>query len=163
MVYALDAKGKETVLHSFNAGTADGCDPFGTPAIDATADLYGTTLNCGSANGYGTVWKVTQKKKESLLHSFGGGASDGSYPEAAVVLDPNGNLYGDTLEGGSSNLGTVFELTKAGILTLLHSFSYTKDGAHPIGGVILDANGDLYGTSVEGGSGSYGTVWMLAP
>jgi len=162
VVYKLDSTGVETVLHSF-AGGSDGCDPFGAVALDSSGNVFGTTMNCGSAEGFGTVWEATQDKKETVLHSFAGGTSDGSYAQAGLIMDASGNLYGNTLEGGDANLGTVFEATQSGAVTLLHSFSYTDDGANPTGTLLQDASGNLYGTSLEGGSGGYGTVWVLSP
>jgi uncharacterized repeat protein (TIGR03803 family) len=97
-----------------------------------------------------------------VLHNFAGGSSDGAIPIAGVIMDAKGNLYGNTEDGGSASLGTVYELNKKGILTVLHSFA-GSDGEAPFGGVIRDAKGDLYGTSSAGGTGGYGTVWKLTP
>jgi uncharacterized repeat protein (TIGR03803 family) len=165
-VYKLTKSGKLTVLHSFNGGTTDGCDIFGTPAMDRAGNLYGTANACGSA-GAGMVWKVTPKGAETVLHNFTGGSSDGSEPVAGVVLDAKGNLYGDTYQGGSFNLGTAYELSKTGALTILHTFD-GSEGSYLYAGVIRDASGTLYGTSLYGGSGEEcnngcGTVWKLVP
>lgn len=161
VVYELSKSGTLTVLHSFLAGTKDGCYPYGTPTMYKGV-LYGTTQGCGSS-GKGTVWKVTKKGKEKLLHSFLGGPTDGAGPYAGVILDATGNLYGDTLAGGSVGLGTVYELSKTGVLTLLQSFDgYT--GSSPYGGLIRDAAGNLYSTAFSGGSSGYaGVVWEVTP
>ena len=161
VVYKLSKSGTLTVLHSFAGGTTDGCSPLGTPAMDKKSNLYGTAEACGSYT-LGIVWKVSKKGTETLLHSFAGGSSDGEFPLSGVILDAKGNLYGDTEEGGSSSLGTVYELDKKGTLTLLHSFA-GSDGETPVGGVVRDAKGDLYGAAEAGGSDSYGTVWKLTP
>jgi len=114
------------------------------------------------------VWKVSQKGTEIVLHSFAGGASDGAYPFAGVILDLNGNLYGDTEEGDSSGEGTVYQLNKNGTLTVLHSFA-GSDGSYPVGGLVRDMNGNVYGTTSAGGSSrnclslGCGTVWKLIP
>ncbi len=166
VVYKLGKNGTLTVLHSFGNGT-DGFEPYGTPVMDKQGNLYGTTYRGGSS-GYGTVWKVSKKGKETLLHSFAGGTSDGAWPEAGVILDAKGNLYGITTAGGSGaacgeyGCGTVYKLGKNGRLTLLHSFT-GSDGDYPIGGLILDAKGNLYGTAYGGGNDGYGTVWELTP
>jgi uncharacterized repeat protein (TIGR03803 family) len=149
------------VLHSFLGGTNDGCTPYGTPVMDADGNLYGTTYKCGSANE-GVIWKLAKNGKETVLHNFTGGSSDGAYPYAGVIMDAKGNFYGDTAYGGSSNDGTVFELNNKGKLKVLHSFDGT-DGASPIGGLIQDSKGTLYGTAYAGSAGNYGTVWKLTP
>jgi len=163
VVYKLSKSGTLTVLHSFAGGTTDGCFPLGSPAMDKKGNLYGTTYDCGSSSYMGTVWKVSKKGTESVLHSFRGGAADGQSPYASVVLDAQGNLYGDTIEGGTLNLGTVYELSKTGTLTVLHSFDGST-GEYPYGGLIRDATGNLYSTGFAGGSSGYaGVVWEVTP
>jgi uncharacterized repeat protein (TIGR03803 family) len=165
-VYKLTKSGKLTVLHSFNGGTTDGCDIFGTPAMDKDGNLYGTANACGSS-GAGMVWKVAPKGTETVVHNFTGGSSDGSEPVAGVILDGKGNMYGDTYQGGSFNLGTVYKLNKKGAITILHTFDGSQ-GSYLYAGVIQDASGTLYGTSLYGGSGDEcnngcGTVWEFVP
>lgn len=164
VVYQLTTSGTLTLLWSFAGGTSDGCIPYGTPAVDKKGDLYGTTDSCGASN-YGIVWKVTKNGTETVLHSFAGGSSDGENPIAGVILDATGNLYGDTELGGTFGLGTVYELSEEGTLTLLHSFD-GSDGENPFDNLIMDAKGTLYGTCVEGGVGNggagNGTVWKIA-
>lgn len=166
VVYKLGKSGALTVLHSFPVSEEDGEEPMGTPVVDKQGNLYGTTSTGGP--DYGIVWKVSKKGKETVLHHFAGGPSDGAFPYSGVILDAKGNLYGVTTAGGSGTAcgqyacGTVYKLAKNGTLTLLHSFT-GSDGDYPIGGLILDANGNLYGTTVYGGSGGYGTVWKLTP
>jgi len=171
VVYKLSRNGTLTVLHSFAGGATDGCYPLGTPAMDKDGTLYGTTEVCGSSDD-GVVWKVSREGAETVLHSFAGGVPDGAWPYAGVSLDAKGNLYGDTEQGSSSNCGglgcgTVYKLSKSGTLTVLHSFA-GSDGSYLIGGLLRDANGDLYGTALEGGSSrncpvGCGTVWKLIP
>jgi uncharacterized repeat protein (TIGR03803 family) len=166
VVYKLSKNGKLKVLHSFAGGTSDGCDVFGTPVMDAVGNLYGTANACGSAH-VGIVWKVSQKGKETVLHNFAAGSSDGAEPIAGVIMDAKGNLYGDTYQGGSANLGTVYKLNKNGTLTLLHTFT-GSDGDYPYSGLVRDATENLYGTTLHGGRGQQcqngcGTVWKLKP
>jgi uncharacterized repeat protein (TIGR03803 family) len=162
VLYKLSKQGTLTVLHSFIGSTSDGCGPYGTVAMDNGGNFYGTTYGCGSSDD-GVAWKVSKKGHETILHSFAGGTSDGCYPEAGVVLDSKGNLYGDTVYCGASGQGTVWELSPQGALTLLHSFGFT-DGSYPYGEVLRTANGTLYGTTSYGGSyGYYGTVWKYKP
>jgi len=160
VVYKLTKKGI-TVLHSFAGGTTDGCGPHGTPALDTTGNLYGTTYGCGSSS-YGTVWKVSQKGAETILHSFAGYPTDGCGALGGVVLDSKGNLYGNTDSCGAKGYyGTVWKLGK-GTFSLLHSFA-DSDGASPWGDLLRDVKGGLYGTTVSGGSDYYGTVWKYVP
>ncbi len=159
VLFKLTAAGKVTVLHSFAGGSKDGCYPYGTPAVDKSGNFYGTADTCGSSD-YGIVWKVSSKGAETILHSFTGTKSDGGYPFAGVAMDTSGNLYGSTATGGASLSGTLYELSKAGKLTLLHSFSST-DGATPFGSILRNAKGALYGTTEGNGEGGYGAVWSF--
>ena len=89
------------------------------------------------------------------LYSFTGG-SDGGIPASSLLADSSGNLFGTTLQGGTNDSGTVFKLTPSGTLTVLHSFAGgSSDGAHPQSGLIADAAGNLYGTTLSGGE----TIW----
>jgi uncharacterized repeat protein (TIGR03803 family) len=97
-----------------------------------------------------------------VLYSFKGG-NDGADPNAAVIADAKGNFYGTTYGGGTSGLGTVFELAADGTETVLYSFKGGSDSANPFASLILDAKGNLYGTTYSGGSGNHGTVFKLAP
>jgi uncharacterized repeat protein (TIGR03803 family) len=165
-VYKLTAKGKLTLLHSF-AGTPDGVNPFAGLLMDAAGNLYGTTYYGGTNGGFGTVFKLTPKGKLTLLHSFAG-MPDGQNPYARLIRDSAGNLYGTTFYGGTSGYGAVFKLDTVGKLTILHSFSGSTDGAHPIAGLILDKAGSLYGTTSDGGDlncgfSGCGTVFKVTP
>jgi uncharacterized repeat protein (TIGR03803 family) len=160
-------KWTETVLHSFN-GT-DGRDPLGSLIFDAGGNLYGTTYLGGANTDNGTVFELTPGAgdtwTEKVLYSFCAvtGCLDGTYPGAGVILDSRGNLYGTTFEGGTGGyggFGTVFELSpRAGgkwTEKVLHSFNDTNnstDGSYPWDSLVLDAAGDLYGTTARGGAG----------
>jgi len=161
VVYRLSPHGRYKVLHTFVGGPSDGCNPEGTLVSDTAGNLYGTALECGSI-GWGIVWRLGPKGGYRVLHNFTAGATDGANPNAGVVMDTKGNLYGDTGTGGAYNSGTVFELNRQGF-TLLHSFNGTTDGQFAEGAVVLDALGNLYGTTVSGGSYTTGTVWELTP
>jgi uncharacterized repeat protein (TIGR03803 family) len=126
----VNKRGVETVLHTFVGGSTDGCYASGTLVLDGDNNLYGTTTNCGSDNA-GIVWKLGKDGIETALHSFAGGASDGSTPTAGVTRDANGDLFGGTDFGGTSNKGTVYKLNKEGLLTLLHGFD-GSDGNMPL-------------------------------
>jgi uncharacterized repeat protein (TIGR03803 family) len=133
---------------------------------DAVGNLYGTTQYGGTNGGYGTVFKLSAGKL-TLLHSFAG-MPDGQNPYARLIRDSAGNLYGTTFFGGASGYGTVFKLDTTGKLTILHSFNYSPDGAHPIAGLILDKAGNLYGTTSDGGDvncgfSGCGTLFKITP
>jgi uncharacterized repeat protein (TIGR03803 family) len=160
----LDGSWTDTVLNVF-AG-ADGVHPDAGLIRDAAGNLYGTTIvggnfNCNSQQGCGVVFELTPNPDgtwtESVLYTFNGG-TDGALPTARLAFDAAGNLYGTTAAGGGANAGTVFRLTPSGgawIETVLHAFT-GGDGAVPIGGLILDATGNLYGTTSSGGSSACG-------
>jgi uncharacterized repeat protein (TIGR03803 family) len=153
-VFKLDKTGNLTLLHSFS-GTPDGEDPYAGLAADSAGNGYGTTKYGGAAGGYGTVFKIDRTGHFSLLHSFAG-TPDGENPVASVVADPAGNIYGTTYYGGTNGYGTVFEIDTTGKFTILHNFDASPDGANPLGGLVRDAAGNLYGTTSDGGDLSCG-------
>lgn len=136
------------ILYQFTNPT-DGGGPTGRLVRDSEGNLYG--VGGGGPDNYGVVFRLTPAGKETVLHSFNG--SDGSFPEGGLVRDADGNLYGTTSEGGPNGYGNVFKLTAAGVYTVLHNFHGAPDGARPEGDLLLDAAGNLYGTTVEGGKG----------
>jgi uncharacterized repeat protein (TIGR03803 family) len=156
----------ESVLHSFSGFPKDGDEPFSGLIFDAVGNLYGST-GAGGAFGNGTVFELTPNSggswTESVLHSFGG--ADGAGP-TGVTFDTAGNLYGTTAGGGASNVGTVFKLTLKSNgkwkENVLHSFA-KRAGANPYAGVTFDVAGNLYGTTVNGGSANDGVVFKLFP
>ena len=144
-VFKLANDGVFTVLHTFTGG-ADGAVPQPGLLMDAAGNLYGAAAR-GGFNEHGTVFKISKNGRYTILHRFG--RKEGSNPNGGLVLDPAGNLYGTAQTGGANNLGTVFELSAAGQLTVLHDFSGLDDGAFPLAGVIRDAAGHLFGTTVK--------------
>jgi uncharacterized repeat protein (TIGR03803 family) len=159
VVFKLTGK-KETVLHAFK-GSPDGAFPAAGLFMDATGNLYGTTGNGGHDSNGGIVFEVGQDGKKRELHTFRG-AHGGSDPQAGVVLDAQGNLYGTTLYGGKRGVGTVFEITADGTEKILHSFC-CSNGANPMGDLIIDAMGNLYGTASNGGVSGNGVIFMITP
>lgn len=189
----------KTVLYNFCSQSfcTDGATPFAGLIEDASGNLYGTTYN-GGANGGGTVFKLTPGANgytESVLYDFcsqsqgSTGCTDGVNPSAGLVEDASGNLYGTTnlggtgvpLVNGSLAYGTVFMLAPSGSgysYTVLYNFcppggtTFCTDGAAPNSTLIEDASGNLYGTTVLGGTGTHalecmglgcGTVFKLSP
>jgi uncharacterized repeat protein (TIGR03803 family) len=167
-VFMLTPTGTYTPVYSFPAGGADGAYPSPAAGLiqDGAGNLYGTTQR-GGPNDLGTVFKLPATSTPTL-HVFTVTAGDGEYPQGGVVRDPSGNLYGttcgDCVSVGSA-YGTVFKLAPNGsdfTLTTLHTFSGT-DGAYPLGSLVRDPAGNLYGTTLGDGVYNYGTVFKLAP
>jgi uncharacterized repeat protein (TIGR03803 family) len=164
-VFEVTKKGKEKVLYSFTGGN-DGASPFGGLIVDKEGNLYGTTVGGGSSGfegaGGGTLFEVSQSGTESVLYNFSGGA-DGGKPLGSLVKDANGNFYGTTQTGGSDYNGVVFEVSPAGVETVLHRFTRgSDDGAFPESGVVR-AGKALYGTTFYGGPNDGGTVFKVIP
>lgn len=181
-VFKLDTNGQETVLHSFT-GPPDGEYTRADLVMDAAGNLYGTTqgggtsANCPVTFGCGIVFKIDTAGNETVLHSFTG-APDGATPYSGLILDDAGNLYGTTLQGGTGGCpapsgigvalagpigcGSVFKIDTTGKETVLYSFAGgTTDGANPVADLLIDADGNLYGTTVLGGTANGGTVFEL--
>jgi uncharacterized repeat protein (TIGR03803 family) len=158
VVFKVDTAGKETVLYSFTGG-ADGNYPYGGVIRDGVGNLYGTTL-MGGGSGVGVVFKVDTTGKETVRYSFTGGA-DGRFPQAGVIRDTAGNLYGTTVSGGASGVGAVFKVDTTGKETVLYSFTGGADGSYPYAGVIRDTAGNLYGTASHAGASSAGVVYKV--
>jgi uncharacterized repeat protein (TIGR03803 family) len=217
----VDAGAKDKIIFRFDL--QHGTYPATSLVADAKGNLYGTTFSGGNFCFCGVVFELSPGPggvwTETVLHAFNGHA-DGSYPWSGLVFDANGNLFGETLGGGTSNQGTVFELIAGpnntwretvifslpsadgpnpgkqltidskgnlyGVLssynengavfklgrqpngtwrqTILYAFTGKNgDGVAPLGGVVLDSKGNLYGTTFQGGSLNNGTVFELTP
>lgn len=161
----------ETVLHSFEYGTADGQTPGSALVLNKSGNLYGTTVE-GGISSDGVVFELTQSNgawSETIPHFFNYSDKDGLTPRAGLTLDSAGNLYGTTSWGGAYSYhgGIVFRLrpdAEGGWLYgILHSFGDSQDdGAEPYAGLILDG-GNLYGTTLQGGAYGSGTVFEIKP
>jgi uncharacterized repeat protein (TIGR03803 family) len=153
-VFKMSATGTEKVLHSFTGIGGDGAFPqYGTLARDSSGNLYGTTSGGGIYDQFcpyscGTVFKVDAFGKETVLYSFTGTGGDGTLPWGRVVRDSAGNLYGTTINGGTYGSGIVFKVDPTGKETVLYTFTGADDGAYPYAGLIRDAKGNLYGTTL---------------
>ena len=162
-LFKVTPTGEENVLFSFGTYSGDGAWPVGGVIMDKEGNFYGTT-SLGGANDSGTVYKITPTGEESILYSFYSYPGDGSSPQAGVIMDNKGNLYGTTSGSGANNNGTVFKLTASGEETILYSFgSHPADGGTPVTGLVMDKEGNLYGTTSSGGAHNFGTAFKLTP
>lgn len=168
----------ETIVYQFSPIQipSDGYFPNGSFVFDNAGNLYGTTLY-GGTHSQGTIFEVSRSGGgwvENAIYAFGaGGGEDGGTPNSGMVIDQAGNLYGTTFGGGDPTClfndlacGVVFELspTPSGwVQTVLHTFQNGSDGADPLGGLIADSSGNLYGTTSIGGANNGGTVFELSP
>ncbi|MFZ0319285.1 MAG: choice-of-anchor tandem repeat GloVer-containing protein [Candidatus Sulfotelmatobacter sp.] len=171
----------ETILYNFAGGSSDGSEPSAGVIFDQAGNLYGTTsfggikaIECGG--GCGTVFKLTPNAggawTESLLYEFTGAQGDGGTPDAGVIFDQAGNLYGTTSLGGNhgyvcgtNGCGIVYELSPHSgnwSQTVLYTFQGTE-GAFPVAGLIFDPAGNLFGTTEGGLFGLWGSVFELSP
>jgi uncharacterized repeat protein (TIGR03803 family) len=165
----------ENILYMFTGNGPDGASPESTLVFDGAGNLYGTTNNGGNMNcpdpfGCGVAFRLTpdpgESWSESVLHTFcsEAGCADGVYPDA-MVFDKAGNLYGTTGNNSLNSDGTVFRLSESGDSwneDVLYHFDGIQ-GSGPIGGLIFDAAGNLYGTTCCGGSANDGVAFKLSP
>jgi uncharacterized repeat protein (TIGR03803 family) len=159
-VFKVDGNANETVLHEFTGADGDGEFPTSGLIADEAGNLYGTTsgsgINCSGSSTCGTVYELAPGGTETVLYTFTGG-SDGADPVAGLIMDAAGNLYGAASAGGTSDCnglggcGTIFGIAAEGTESTLYSFAGGKDGATPLGTLIADMAGNLYGTTEHGG------------
>jgi uncharacterized repeat protein (TIGR03803 family) len=163
-----------TTVVNFNS--TNGAYPYAGVSFDSQGTMYGTTSN-GGASGFGTVWKYTSGGGLTQLFNFSGSSSpsnNGDRPMSPLLIDSQGNLYGTTFDGGNNfsgegtGYGTLFKLSSSGQFAELHQFS-GPEGANPIGAVLLDSAGNLWGTTYDGGTGwnppntsGYGTIFKYS-
>lgn len=158
-VFQMSADGAITPLYSFTAGN-DGAVPIAALTQGSDGNLYGTTYEAGISNA-GAIFKITPTGALTVLHTFTNGI-DGGHSSAALIQGTNGSFYGTTSTGGGKNGdGTVFQITPAGVLTTLHTFTNGSDGAYPTGGLVQGADGQFYGTAGSGGTNGDGTVFKI--
>lgn len=169
-VFQIAPGGVEKVLYFFQgtySGGSDGMHPQGRVVLDSAGNIYGTTIQGGDPNagcsieGCGTVFKISPQGTETVLHRFAGNADGGSL-SGGLVWDHAGNLYGTSCSYGVLGGGTLFRISTDGSqYTILHNFSPGTDGTCPLGDLVRDAAGNLYGVANGGGAYSGGTVFKV--
>ncbi|HEV2423818.1 MAG TPA: choice-of-anchor tandem repeat GloVer-containing protein [Terriglobia bacterium] len=150
-----------TTLYSFASSDGRYVEADLVQATDG--NLYGTVAK-GGPHGWGTVFKMTPAGTLTTLHDFD--QTDGGYVTGTLIQGTDGNFYGTTIEGGTTDYGTVYKITPGGTLTTLYNFcsqSRCADGKYPSAGLVQAANGNLYGTTEEGGTIGAGTVFKITP
>ncbi|MGH6890364.1 MAG: choice-of-anchor tandem repeat GloVer-containing protein [Rhizomicrobium sp.] len=184
-VFKLARDGTETILYSFQGiGVGDGKEPAGSLVADKSGDLFGATNaggtgTCFGNTGCGTIFELAADGTETVLYAFQGG-NDGSAPNESIIRDKKGNLFGTAIAGGGTSCaisgdppgcGTVFKVTPDGKETTLYAFQGgSGDGAGPLGNLVADSSGNLYGSTGWGGDGSCtyvsagcGIMFKIAP
>jgi uncharacterized repeat protein (TIGR03803 family) len=163
VVYRLGENREERVLYDFSFFTPLGfSEPSGGLVSDPAGNLFGVTF-LGQTNvgfGFGVVYRLDREGHATVLHNFTDGG-DGGIPNGPLVLDAKGNVYGTAGSGGTSGSGVVFKIDAAGVETVLYSFSGGVDGANPVGNLVRDSAGNLYGTTQYGGLSGNGVVFKL--
>jgi uncharacterized repeat protein (TIGR03803 family) len=155
-VWKLSPANKLTPIHIFGDGQhglPDGEYPDEAPVVDATGNVYGTSITQNDTEYAGVVWKVDTAGKFTIVHQFTGKA-DGYGPNGPLMIDTDGNLYGTTQSGGVFNggaaQGTLFRITPAGVFSVIHTFTGGSDGAGPTGTLAHDSTGAIYGATAAG-------------
>ena len=162
-VFRMSPAGVYTNLHSFGSSPTDGRQPFAALVQGSDSNFYGTTYY-GGTNGVGTVFRVSLAGNYTILYSFVGFPNDGAQPEAALIQANDGNFYGTTIAGGTNGLGTVFRFSSGGGETNLYTFGGSPtDGLEPSAALVQGSDGNLYGTTYDGGSSGVGTVFRISP
>lgn len=157
-IYKITSNGSLTTLVSFN--DSNGKFPYAGLIQATDGNFYGTTF-LGGANGNGTVFKINASGILTTLVSFN--ITNGANPYAGLVQGDDGYFYGVTAGGGSNTNGTIFKINSAGNFTNLYSFTGGSDGSRPVGGLLLGADGNFYGTTAFGGAYAAGTIFRMIP
>ena len=154
---------KKTTLYTFQDG-ADGASPNGGLLLDSSGNLYGTARD-GGADGFGTLFKFNPSSQHfTTLYAFTGG-DDGSVPLGGLMLSSNGTVWGVTEKAnGKGSRGTLFSFDiSTSTFTTVHDFSGGSDGGTPNHFLLIDTNGDIFGTTVVGGVSGFGTIYEYSP
>jgi len=157
-IFRVSSTGAYTVLQQMSCTGDTGCG-VSAGLTKVGSEFYGAA-SFGGKNGAGTIFRIDAAGKFHTVYAFSNG-EDGGYPFGSLVGDGNGNLYGTTPTGGANGDGTIFKVTTTGTETVLYSFAGGDDGSNPFAGLARDSQGNLYGTTEQGGTYNNGTVFEL--
>ena len=154
-VYKMTPSGKLTVIYTF-PGSSKLAYPMAL-TLGTDGNFYGTALG-GGANHFGGVFKITPHGKLTVLYSFGG-TPDGETPKGTIIQATDGNFYGTTEKGGVNGYGSIYKMTPAGALTIIHSFNEDGFGLQPLAGLVQATDGKFYGASAS--LGGFGVIFQI--
>jgi uncharacterized repeat protein (TIGR03803 family) len=166
-VFKVTPDGQESILYAFaGAPRPEGANPAAGLIADSEGNLYGTTYRggkpgCGQPTGCGTIFKITPDGQESVLHEFQGGWKSAGHPNDRLLVDAQSNFFGTCYNCGVK-FGAVWEVSPDGTETVLYSFQHHADGEGVNPGLVADAEGNLYGTTVYGGENQAGVVFRVS-
>ncbi|QNF34660.1 putative Ig domain-containing protein [Adhaeribacter swui] len=158
-IFKMTSSGTITILLSLRSAET-GSNPQGSLLLATDGNFYGMTYS-GGTFGYGTVFKITPSGNFTLLRKFNG-QIDGRYPQGSLVQGNDGNFYGMTYQGGSSNYGTIFKISATGAFTVIKHLDNTT-GSYPQGSLVKANDGNFYGLTYQGGTNNYGTIFRITP
>jgi uncharacterized repeat protein (TIGR03803 family) len=173
VVFRISPSGTYTSLYSFGSYANDGENPTAELVQGSDSNFYGTTLFGGTTN-VGTVFRISSSGVYTSLYSFGSFTNDGDAPLAGLVQGSDGNFYGATFAGGTTfnggtnpvcpgGCGTVFQISSSGVYTSLYSFGIsTNDGTKPSAPLTQGSDGNIYGTTLQGGTATTGTIFRIS-
>jgi uncharacterized repeat protein (TIGR03803 family) len=159
-VFRISPGGSYQLLYLFGSTVPDGFAP-GQLVQASDGNFYGVAFEGGTFTNHGAVFRITPGGSESLFYSFGSQPGDASSP-SSLMIGSDGNFYGTTTKGGTNDIGAVFRISPGGSETVLYSFgSQPNDGNEPLGWLVQANGGNLYGTTLNGGAGTEGTIFEL--
>jgi uncharacterized repeat protein (TIGR03803 family) len=170
-VFQVNKDGVYTTRYRF-LSAGDGHCPFSSVAVDTKGNVYGTVVGNGfGGDPNGAVWKLSTKNVLTPIHVFGDGANglpDGEYPDQAPVIDAAGNVYGTSITlNGSEYAGVIWKIDTTDTFTIVHQFTGKADGYGPNGTLMIDTDGNIYGTTAQGGTvkggTGQGTLFRITP
>jgi uncharacterized repeat protein (TIGR03803 family) len=158
-VFQFTAGGGPTALYSFTNGN-DGGFPYSVPLLNVDGKLYGSTFE-GGAFANGAVYQLTTDGTFANVYSFTG-TRDGANPQSALIRGNDGNFYGTSTSAGGNGHGGVFRMLPGGAFTNIHGFTGGSDGSVPVGALLQGPDGNIYGTTANGGTNGNGVVFKMA-